>query len=138
MFQKILVPVDLTPKNARAIATAGELAASGGGHVTVFHVIETLDLPWEEVEDFYERLEQRARAEMDEMSEPLARRGISHRQEIAFGKRAEEVVAHAEEHEFDLIVMSSHRIDLENPATGWTTLSYKVAILAQCPVLLVK
>jgi universal stress protein A len=138
MFQTILVPVDLTPKNAGAIEVAGELAANRKGAVTLLHVIETLDLPWEEVEDFYHRLERRARAEMEDMCEPLRREEVEHRSEIVFGRRAEEVVAYAEDREVDLIVLSSHRVDLENPAAGWTTLSYKVAILAQCPVLLVK
>lgn len=138
MFETILVPVDLTPKNARAIEIAGELAGERGAEVTLLHVVETLDLPWEEVEDFYRRLEQRARTEMEGMCEPLRNSGVSHRCEVAFGKRAEEVVAHAAKHEFDLIVLSSHRIDLANPSASWTTLSYKVAILAQCPVLLVK
>ncbi len=44
----------------------------------------------------------------------------------------------AAEEDSDLIILSSHRIDLENPGSSWTTLSYKVAILAQRPVLLVK
>ena len=38
----------------------------------------------------------------------------------------------------DLIVLASHTIDLNNPATGWGTLSYQICILSQCPVLLVK
>lgn len=138
MFRKILVPVDLTPKNVSAIAVAARLADDQEAEVTLLHVVETLDLPWEEVEDFYQRLEHRARTAMDEMSEPLSARGIPNSREVAFGKRAEEVVGHAEEQGFDLIVLSSHRIDLERPAADWTTLSYKVAILAQCPVLLVK
>jgi universal stress protein A len=138
MFETILVPVDLTPKNSRAIAVAADLARERGAEVTLLHVVETLDLPWEEVEDFYRRLERRAQTEMGGMAEPLRNAGVSHRSEVAFGKRAEEVVAHAEEYRFDLIVLSSHRIDPENPLAGWTTLSYKVAILAQCPVLLVK
>ncbi len=45
---------------------------------------------------------------------------------------------YAVEEGMDLIVLKSHRIDLENPSAGWGTVSYKVGILAQCPVLLVK
>jgi hypothetical protein len=37
----------------------------------------------------------------------------------------------------DRIVLSSHRIDLQNPSAGWGTVSYKVGILSQCAVLLV-
>lgn len=138
MFRKMLVPVDLTEKNRRAVEVARNLAAEGGGEVTLLHVIETLDLPFEELEDFYRRLEEKSRRAMEGLSEPLRAAGVPHSAQVVYGRRAEEIVAYAEENRFDLIVMNSHRVDLENPGSGWTTLSYKVAILGQCPVLLVK
>jgi universal stress protein A len=57
---------------------------------------------------------------------------------ITFGNRAEEIVRFAMDHDIDLIVMASHKINPRNLNEGWGTLSYKVAILSQCPVLLVK
>lgn len=138
LFRKILVPVDLTEKNVRAVDIARGLAAEHGSEVTLLHVIETLDLPFEELEEFYGRLEERAAGKMDELSAPLRDAGVPFSSRVVYGKRAEEVVGYAGEEGVDLIVLSSHRVDLENPGTGWTTLSYKVAILAQCPVLLVK
>ncbi len=138
MFQRMLVPVDLTQKNAHAVETARDLAAESGGTVTLLHVIETLDLPFEELEGFYARLEEKARRAMDEMAAPLQEAGLSFARRVSYGRRAEEIVDFAVEEDSDLIILSSHRIDLENPGSSWTTLSYKVAILAQCPVLLVK
>jgi hypothetical protein len=38
----------------------------------------------------------------------------------------------------DLVVMSSHVIDAEEPHKSWATLSYQVATFCPCPVLLVK
>jgi len=38
----------------------------------------------------------------------------------------------------DLIIMASHRIDPDRPGHDWSTISYGVAILAPCDVLLVK
>lgn len=137
MFEKILVPVDLTPKNRRAIEVAAHLADEGGA-VTLLHVIETLDLAWEEVEDFYAQLEERAWPKLEELAGPLREAGVEHDLQITYGPRAEEVVEHAAERGDDLIVLSSHRVDPDNPGAGWATLSYKVAILARCPVLLVK
>jgi nucleotide-binding universal stress UspA family protein len=55
-----------------------------------------------------------------------------------FGSRAHEIVRYATEVGVDLIVLTSHRIDLHHPSAGWGTVSYKVGILSQCPVLLVK
>jgi universal stress protein A len=138
MFQRILVPVDLTQKNTHAVETARDLAAESGGTVTLLHVIETLDLPFEELEGFYARLEEKARRAMEEMAKPLQEAGLSFARRVSYGRRAEEIVEFAAEEDSDLIILSSHRIDLENPGSSWTTLSYKVAILAQCPVLLVK
>ena len=42
------------------------------------------------------------------------------------------------QHQVDLTIMKSHKVDLEDRSHGWGTISYKVSILAQCPVLLVK
>ena len=51
---------------------------------------------------------------------------------------AREIVKQAVANRVDLIVLTSHKIDLAHPAEGWGTTSYKVGILCQCPVLLVK
>ena len=55
-----------------------------------------------------------------------------------YGNRAQEIVRYAMEAGVDLIVLTSHRIDLQDSSAGWGTVSYKVGILSQCPVLLVK
>lgn len=138
LFQKILVPVDLTQKNRHAVEVAGELASASGGSVTLLHVIEELDLPFEEVEDFYRQLEDRAAGAMGDLAEVLAEAGVAHAQHVRYGQRATEIVGFAREEDFDLILLSSHRTDPEDPARNWASLSHKVAILAQTPVLLVK
>lgn len=136
-FERVLVPVDLTPKNRAAIEIAADLCAPSG-KITLLHVIEAIDLPWEEVEDFYLDLEERARRELDAMAAPLRDAGTAHDQVVVYGHRAEEVVKYADDEGYGLIVLSSHKLDPDNPGAGWATLSYKVAILARCPVLLVK
>ena len=77
MFQRILVPGDLTQKNVQAVETARDLAAENDGTVTLLHVIETLDLPFEELEAFYARLEEKTSRAMDEMAAPLQEAGLS-------------------------------------------------------------
>lgn len=139
MFEKILVPVDLTKKNEVAVDTAAQMAAYGPGSVTLLHVIETLALPFEELREFYDALETRAESEMARLARPLVGSGLQNVERVvAYGRRAEETVRYADEHGFDLIVLSSHTVDPDSPGLGWATLSYKMAILAQCPVLLVK
>ena len=138
VFTNILVPVDLTEKNPRAVWAALELARQANARVSLLHVIETIDLPFEELEEFYSRLEEKAAAGMEELAAPLLEADITVERCVAYGSRSREIITHAENREVDLIVMSSRPIDPDNPTQDWATLSYKVAVLARCPVLLVK
>lgn len=141
MYRNILVPVDLTEKSRPAVAAAVELAVAGRGErpaeVTLLHVIETIrDVPFAELEDFYQRLEVKARREMTEIAESLSGSGLEPEQHISYGNRARSIVEHAREHGADLIVVSTARLD--EPAASWTGIGHQVALLAPCPVLLIK
>ncbi len=57
---------------------------------------------------------------------------------IRVGKRAREIASYEAEHDIDLIVLSSHPINPDDPGGSLATLSYQVALLSRCPVLLVK
>jgi nucleotide-binding universal stress UspA family protein len=139
VFKKILVPVDLTDAHQPALDIATDLAKESAGEVTLLHVIEVIAEVWEvEDRDFYDRLEQKARDHLARLGHYLGERAVPRRAEVVFGSRAPEIVRYAVEAGIDLIVLKSHRIDLQNSAAGWGTVSYKVGILAQCPVLLVK
>lgn len=140
MFRKLLVPVDFTEKNEAALGSAVEIASgSEGAQVTLLHVIETIEhIEFEEMGDFYRGLEARAAARLFQMEEKLKTSGVRVRHEVVYGKRAEAIVRYAEEHETDLMILSSHKVDRDHPALGWGTISYRIAIVARCPVLLVK
>jgi nucleotide-binding universal stress UspA family protein len=89
MFQHILLPVDLSDRNLDAIETAGELAAVGGGRVTLVHVIETIeDSGPEEFAGFYRRLEEKAAARLAPWVERLAGHGVDARLHLLYGRRA--------------------------------------------------
>jgi nucleotide-binding universal stress UspA family protein len=139
MFAKILVPVDLTDTHQQAIEIATQLASESGGQVILLHVVEVIPGLWaDEERDFYDRLEAAARDHLVRLGRQLEDKNIARREEIIFGNRAEEIGRYAMEASVDLIVLKSHRIDLKDPGAGWGTLSYKISILSQCPVLLVK
>lgn len=137
MFDHYIVPVDLSDRNSASIRTAAALAASGG-LVTLLHVVETLDLPYDEVAEFYDRLEKRALGKLEEISRPLSEAGVEFEQLILFGDPAAEIIEFAASSARSLIILQSHRVDPREPTVGWATLSYKVAILAESPVMLVK
>ncbi|MDX1395542.1 MAG: universal stress protein [Gemmatimonadota bacterium] len=138
MFRRLLVPVDLTPKNRRAVEVARDLALQWGGEVHLVHVIETLDLPFEELADFYDRLERRATAKLTPLARIVDEADVPVTVHILYGKRAETVIEFADEHDVDLIILDSHRIVPGKPGKGLGTLSYQIAIVAPSPVLLVK
>lgn len=138
MFRKLLVPVDLTPKNARAVEVARDLALQSGGEVLLLHVIETLDLPFEELEDFYDRLQEQATMRMKPYARVLDEAGVTVSGHILYGSRHEKVLEFAEENSADVIIVDSHRIEPGKPGKGFATLSYRIALAASCPVLLVK
>jgi len=141
MFRRILVPVELSDKDRRAVETARSLARAndeGDTEVALLHVIETLDLPFEELEDFYGKLESRATAVLNELSATLAQDGIDVVQRIAFGSRVPEILAHAEETGAELIILVTRPVDPSNPGAAWSGIAYQVSILASPSVLLLK
>ncbi len=138
-FQHILIPVDFTEKNLPALDIAFELAVANHARVTLLHVIETVDVESDaELEQFYARLQARADSELERLAQRFLAAKIAVDRKIRFGKRLQEIVRDSADRHADLIVMSSHKPDLQKPAQTWATLSYQVSVLCPCPVLLVK
>lgn len=138
-FQHILVPLDFTEKNVPALDIAFELAVANRARVTLLHVIETLEVePDVELDQFYAKLQGRADAQLERLSQRFTAAGLATDRKIRFGKRLAEIVNDSNERKVDLIIMSSHKPDLNRPHQTWATLSYQVSVLCPCPVLLVK
>jgi nucleotide-binding universal stress UspA family protein len=137
MFDRILVPVDLTDKNAAAVERALALAAPGA-EIALLHVIERIEDDAADLDAFYRRLEARARAGLDGFAARVERSGRRARTEIVVGRRVEEIVGAAVRLGCDLVVLTSHALDTVAPGRDWLTISYRVALLAPCSVLLVR
>jgi len=140
MFTHILVPLDLSTKNARALAVALEMARRDHARVTLLHVIERIEhIPLGEMQGFYRRLEMHARRRLGLAARRLATKGVEVEPVVLIGAPARDIVRHATANKVDLIVMSSHAItSLARPGYGLGTTSYKVGILCRCPIMLVK
>jgi nucleotide-binding universal stress UspA family protein len=142
LFAHILVPLDFTAKNAAAVNVASRLGQQCGARVTLLHVIETIEhATGKEIEDFYATLEGQARkklAEAESSIADIADAELAVQSQILYGRRGPEIVRYAQDNAVDLVVMSSHPIDMNQPAKSWATLSYQVATFCPCPVLLVK
>ena len=138
-FKKFLVPVDFTEKNLAVLDIAFEMAVANRARVTLLHVVETLDVESDaEMEQFYDRLEKRADSELERLSQRFEAAGLAIERKVRFGKRLAEILQSCTEHNTDLVMMSSHKPDLQKPQQTWATLSYQVSVLCPCTVLLVK
>ena len=116
---------------------AAKVASSRGASLTLIHVIERVDAGDDTaLAGFYRGLEKNARTKMGSLL--VAAGKVPTHAEIVYGNRVDEVLRLADENRADLIVMGSHRVDRKHPGQNWGTISYKVGILARCPVLLVK
>lgn len=139
MFKNILVPSDLTERNHKAMDIAVNMALANKAVVTLLHVVETVEeADSEDFKKFYSQLGVRAGRKMDELIAKRIREGLTIDKQILYGKRVYEILNFAVAHGVDLIIMSSHKLDPENAAQGWGTISFKVGVLSHCPVMLVK
>jgi universal stress protein A len=139
MFKHILVPTDLTERSLHALDIAIKLASSESSRVTLLHVIEIIqDTESDEFKDFYERLGRRAGKKMEQMVGKYPRGASGIAMEITYGRRVPEIINFATDQSIDLIILSSHKVDVDDMLQGWGTISYKVGILSHCPVMLVK
>jgi nucleotide-binding universal stress UspA family protein len=139
MFLKILIPVDLADRHEPSLEVAARLATPSVGEVRVLHVIELLrDLPREADPKFYQRLEDKSRARLDAFTARLQEKGVSARPVVLFGERVREVLRYAAQEAVDLIVLTSHPVDPDEPGGGLATMSYLIGIAAKCPVMLIK
>jgi nucleotide-binding universal stress UspA family protein len=138
VFKHILVPVDLSDRHQHALEVAARLARESHGEVTLLHVIESIPGPWAQERDFYKRIAELAHNHLTSLGRTLEAGQVLGRKEVVYGNRAHEIVCYALEAGIDLIVLTSRRIDPNDPNAGWGPVSHQVGILSQCPVLLVK
>ncbi len=139
MFKHILVPIDLSGRNAPALKTTLELARATRARVTLLHVVQRIEhIPGAELREFYQRLTSMAEAKLVRAAKPFVVRGVSVTTVACIGEPATEIVRIAGSRKVDLIVMNSHRVNPRRRTRGWGTMSYKVGLLCQCPILLVK
>jgi nucleotide-binding universal stress UspA family protein len=139
VFEHILVPLDLSDRNARTIETAGDLASRHRSRVTLLHVVQQIpDIGAGELRAFYRRLERDSARRLERLAKRFTARSVPVAVSVGIGEPAHEIVTTAAKKRVDLIVMGSHKVVPGRPATGWGTTSYKVGIFCRCPILLVK
>lgn len=137
-FRHLLVPLDFTEKNAAALEVAFDIAVHNRARTSLLHVVEPIPNADSELNRFVEQLALRAATDLESRAQRFTDSGLSVEPKVHVGKRLPEIVQFAAHHQVDLIVMSSHPLDPDQPAQSWNTLSYQVSVLCRCPILLVK
>ncbi len=137
MFKRILVATDLTPSTRISLRAAFDLARHDQGEVILVHVVRRIaSIPDRELRAFYARLKADARLRMHDLTSWFTReRGVDIACELTIGAPAREIVRIARVREVDLVVLS-HADAGEGPPLG--SISYKIAHLAPCAVLILK
>ena len=137
MFKHLLVPIDLSDRNARLLRVALALARAAGARVTLLHVVQRIrSTSPGEFRSFYRRLERNSRRKLDEAAGRFVAAGVPTRAMVVVGEPAREIVRATFARNVDLVVMGSHKV--RPGSRGWGTTSYKVGIMGQCSILLVK
>ncbi len=120
MFKKIIVAVDIAQidKGAKILKKA-EALADDGGEIVVLNVVEdipgylTIDVPGHVIENNRKQ----ALETLDKMRAEIK---VRTRAELRTGQAASNILAAAEAHKADLIMVASHRPDISNYFLGST------------------
>lgn len=139
MFRQILVPTDFSKKHINSLEIAVNLAGKYKSTIYLLHVIEIIpDIAFKEFEDFYNKLERRAQNQMKALISGYKGKSVRILHHIKYGNRVQEILKFVKQNEIDLVIMNSHKVKMKNPVQDWGTISYKVALLSESPVMLVK
>lgn len=140
MFRSVLVPTDGSAGDDAATAHAIELATAYEATVHSLSVVQTLGESASTddagLDDLYDSAEQRGREATVRIADSAEGEGVGAAREVREGVPHEAIVAYADEHDVELIVMATHgRTGVEHARLGSTT--ERVVTMADVPVLTV-
>lgn len=133
LFQTILFASDLEKANHGPAKYAVQLATQFCGDVLLLHVIG--DKPHSEGR-MREWVEDNEAHKLNGLVSPDLLGECNHRALIAYGDPAQEILAAADRHRADLIVLGARKPRLWNDHASWSVLT-EVLRHARCPVLVV-
>jgi nucleotide-binding universal stress UspA family protein len=141
MFKEILLPVDIGNKDtqAKAISTAVEMAKAFGARLHVMTIVP--DFGMSIVGSFFPaNYEEKALAEADKRLHAFVKEAIpgdvSVQHIVAHGTIYEEILRFAKKSKIDMIVMASHRPELQDYLLGPN--AARVVRHANCSVTVVR
>jgi len=138
MFDRILVPVDLTKRAKIGVDSAASLAGGGKVEIPLLHVIERIEyVDLDELKSLYDKLETTAKRYLSTLARRLPRKRITVIKTVLVGKRVNTIVDFAKKHETDLIILACQPTGPSSYG-NFGAISNQVALRASCNVLLLK
>lgn len=138
MFQRILIPLDGSPRAEQAVPVAARIARASGGSVLLLQVVS---LPIDYggglaqtpllMEQVIETELAVASSYLDRVAKARELTGIETTTDVMFGLPAQDILAVAESRSVDLIVMCSHG---RTGFTRWVLGSVAQKVVRHCPV----
>ncbi|MDA8124312.1 MAG: universal stress protein [Deltaproteobacteria bacterium] len=139
MFRNILIPTDFSKNYIRPLEIALNLAEKYKSAIHLLHVVEVIaDTEFADYEGFYSKLENRAKKKMSALIASYSGKEVPIIPAIVYGNRVQEILKFIKENRIDLVIMNSHKLDRRDPIQSWGTISYKVALFSDCPIMLAK
>ena len=114
-MKRILVVSRMTQYCRKAVRYGISMAEKYGAELYVIHVINNpfgykgWNLPLVSLEAEYKRLQEQAKAELDEIIESEKTNGLIVKEELKTGEPSKEILKFVEEKDIDLIIMLAHQ-----------------------------
>ena len=138
-YQHLLLPMDFSEKNQVALDSAYNIVSQNPARLTLLHVIEPIGIiDDDEIQDFTDQLVARADSELKTRAAQFSDLDVDVVCTTQVGNRSRTVTAFAVDNNVDLIIVSSHPIQEVHSARSMASVSYQIAVLANCAVLLLK
>lgn len=138
MYNEILMPTDGSQGSIAAAEHAIELATTYDAALHALYVVQTTVAPEADMSGVYEAFEEAGSDAVDNVVERAEAAGVGTVQaQLAHGSPHEQIIAYANDHDIDIIVMGTHgRTGLDRYLLGSVT--EKVVRLADVPVMTVR
>jgi len=138
MYENILLPTDGSDGTDRVVEHAIHLARGSGATVHVLHVVDTSALPLDaHSQHVYDELESAGLDSVVEIRDGALEAGVHAVEAVREGTPYREILAYADEHDVDLVVIGTHgRNGLRRRVLG--SVAERVVRCAEAPVLTVR
>ena len=107
MYNTILVPLEVSPTDRAIVEHVKDLAKIMGSRVVLLHVATGVPAQWSGPDAAGQEVEE-DRAFLEKIRAEFEALGITAEAELAYGVPAKEIIKWVQEHECDLIAMSTH------------------------------